>query len=494
MRRPLTPAELLNRFQNVNGRFIGVADMNTAMRMIQLQDQHKGKGNLHMAVNAKELTNPKECRERRGVLLDQMQQLIDAADGEMTSDERAVFYSMKANASALLDRAEYLELQEAHAASRLPMSNAILPVGSLGNAALPTTTEQNRGPLNQQPTGMQFRDAATGAVVRAVSSRERLSNERPEVSVGEQLCALLTGNFRNSAQFGSSDSGGGFLLTPTYSQTIMDLARSAMVTVQAGAQTVPMGGAELHLVKIDSDPEAHWRAETVPVPASQFSFGKITLRPKTLACLIPVSLELLEDASNAAAVIEEVMRSAMGLAMDRAVLTGTGAESQPRGILNQAGVNAITGVGTPASYAKVTEAVGDILAANYPGEVSALSWAMNPRDAETFDALVDLQGQPKQPTPWAASLKKLHTTSLPSADGGGGNESSMIVGDFSQVLIGMRTTGVVVQILDSGQVTDADGKSFNAASQLMRFIRCYARMDVAVMRPTWLTKLTGVTA
>ena len=68
----------------------------------------------------------------------------------------------------------------------------------------------------------------------------------------------------------------------------------------------------------------------------------------------------------------------------------------------------------------------------------------------------------------------------------------MVVGDVSQVYVGMRTSGIRFQIFDAGEVKDQNGDSINAVSQMAKIIRVYLRADVATIRPTWLTKITGV--
>ena len=183
----------------------------------------------------------------------------------------------------------------------------------------------------------------------------------------------------------------------------------------------------------------------------------------------------------------------MGYALDSAALKGTGASAEPGGIRNHADVNTVTGVGTPADYSDLTTAVKEILEANYDGEISGLSWVSHPRDGATYDGLVDTTNQPLNPTPWARDLMKFSTTSVDITEGGG-NESFGIVGDFSQVIIGMRTTGVNIRVLDSGTVTDSSGTTWNAASQLLRLVVAYMRADVAILRPTWLNVLSGITA
>ena len=70
----------------------------------------------------------------------------------------------------------------------------------------------------------------------------------------------------------------------------------------------------------------------------------------------------------------------------------------------------------------------------------------------------------------------------------------MLVGDFRQCLVGMRTSGINIEVLREGTVSDSSGDSFNATTQLLRHVRAYMRVDVALLRPTWFTVLSGVTA
>jgi HK97 family phage major capsid protein len=186
------------------------------------------------------------------------------------------------------------------------------------------------------------------------------------------------------------------------------------------------------------------------------------------------------------------MQAAMALALDRAILTGAGGEAQPRGIVNQTGVGTVAAVGTPTTYAKVNAAILDILTANYLDDPSTLAWIQHPRDAAVYNGLTDTLGQPIRPTPWAASLQKYLTTSIPTTLGAGA-ESLAIVGDFSQVLVGMRTSGVQMEVFNAGQADSAAGETINALSQAARWIRVYLRADVALVQPTWFAQMTGIT-
>jgi HK97 family phage major capsid protein len=279
------------------------------------------------------------------------------------------------------------------------------------------------------------------------------------------------------------------------SQQFIDLARSASVCLRAGAQTIPMGTAEMHIARLDTDPVSHWRGEAVNVPATAAVFGRYVLKARSLAAIIPITYELLEDAANAPSLIEQALGASLGLRLDQAALAGMGAESEPLGIRNTPNVGTIASVGTPADYSDLTAAVQQILTANYAGPVSGLSWILHPRDGGTYDSLTDqTEGQPLQPTPWASELQRLYTTSVSVTEGNGTNESYSIVGDFSQLLFGMRTSGVQLRRINAGQVADITGTTYNAPAQLMEFLVAYLRADVCVMRPGWFSVLSGITA
>ena len=88
----------------------------------------------------------------------------------------------------------------------------------------------------------------------------------------------------------------------------------------------------------------------------------------------------------------------------------------------------------------------------------------NPRDGATYDGLADTTGQPLRPTPWAADLRRFSTTSISTTEGGSSDESYMLVGDFRQCLVGMRTSGINLEVLREGTVTDSSGESWNATA------------------------------
>ncbi len=367
-----------------------------------------------------------------------------------------------------------------------------------------TTGPVGRGNAIQAKVGdLIFRNAATGAMVRAIRPSESFCAEpvhdgEPN-AIGREILGWMTGNkqaygLKASSQQGNIDTAGGYLFEPRMSQMFVDLARAASVCTRAGAMTIPMEAAELHLARATTDPTSYWRGEGLAVTASVRNFDRIVMRARTLACVVPITRELLEDAANAPSLIEQAISASMGLRLDQAALLGTGAESEPLGVRNCPTVNTVSGVGTPTDYSEVSSAVKKILQGNYNDDVANLAWIQNPRDAATYDGLQDTLHQPLRPTPWASKLQQLFTTSVSTVEGAGKNESFAVVGDFSQMLIGMRTSGIVLRRINDGAAADVAGITHNAVTELKEFIVAYLRADVAILRPTWFSVLSGITA
>ena len=174
-------------------------------------------------------------------------------------------------------------------------------------------------------------------------------------------------------------------------------------------------------------------------------------------------------------------------------LEGSGTGAEPTGLLNASGLGSITSVGTPSDFSDLTTAVQTILTANYSGDVGGLSWIAHPRDRATYNGLQDTTHQPLVAPQWAGELRQFTTTELPTTDGASSNERSMLVGDFREVVLGMRTREIQIRIASDGTANDGSA-DVNATSQLLKWIIAYVRCDVGVLRPDHFVKLTGVLA
>jgi HK97 family phage major capsid protein len=335
-----------------------------------------------------------------------------------------------------------------------------------------------------------------GNVIRALTKADRLSDALPRrsgadegpPSVSRVLRGIVLGNWDRAtrverAMGEATLAGGGYAVPAELSATWLDAARSASVCMAAGAITIPMTSSTMRIVRVDGDLAVNFRDEHAPIPESDLVFGAVDLKARTAGILCRVSVELLEDSPIANAAIEQSMSAAMGLAFDRAMLAGdgntAGAVDNPTGLLYAAGVNEIAAVGLPANYNAFINAYTMVMSNN--GLPNA--WVMSELTAnvlwQTPTGLTGDKNQLGVPVP-LDTLPRFVTTSLRDQKVVG--QQSAIVGDFSALGLAMRT----------GLTLEASRTAADTMSKVEVLIRLYARIDVAVLRPKFFTRLIGM--
>jgi HK97 family phage major capsid protein len=316
---------------------------------------------------------------------------------------------------------------------------------------------------NGSSSGSEFRGLTTGAVLRAVAFGAKTEQERRALSEG-------------------TDSAGGFTVPTILSAQIIDRLRAQSVLIRAGARTVPLTSDTNVIAKLSADPTPAWRAESAAIAISDPTFAAVTLAPKSLAVLIKFSRELLADSVNLEAALLQAVTGAMALELDRAGLFGTAADSQPRGVVNVSGINAV------ALNAKLTAhaggAFGPLVAARTAlltanaGEPTA--FIMSPREDGAYTGLRAGDGQPVIAPPRIAAIPQLVTTSVATNLGAGTNESTIIAGNFAHLLIGMRET-LRLSVLR---------ERYAETGELA--LVAHMRADIAVEHPLAFAAVTGV--
>ena len=134
-----------------------------------------------------------------------------------------------------------------------------------------------------------------------------------------------------------------------------------------------MANRTVDVPKVLTVPDASngWRAEGEDVAEGEPSFGSLTLSAKSCALRANIAMELLEDATDPAAIDEALIR-ALAAEIDRVALYGSGAANQPQGLVGTSGVESAAVTGDVASWAQVLEAIFAVRQRNAYGPVSVL--------------------------------------------------------------------------------------------------------------------------
>jgi len=80
---------------------------------------------------------------------------------------------------------------------------------------------------------------------------------------------------------------------------------------------VPLTSDRTTIARTASDPVAGWRSENAAVDVSESTFEGVILVPRSLAVLVKVSRELIDDSVNIEQALEAALRGSLSVELDR---------------------------------------------------------------------------------------------------------------------------------------------------------------------------------
>jgi len=373
---------------------------------------------------------------------------------------------------------------EARNSQRPPMGGQSFGV-DLGNTY---ASDSFAGRVKLTPSGLvpTWR-SKDGEEIRVLSSREALAkrNEWRGPSLGDLVRAMAIGPRNDEEQRALAEgtgSAGGFTVPAPLSAQFIDRLRAKSVVFQAGALTVPMTSKTLQFARVETDPTMGWRAENAAITESDPTFAAVTLDAKSLAGFTRVSRELMEDSVNIGPILENIFAQAAALEFDRAALFGTGADNQPTGVFNTSGINSVS-MGTNGAALDDYDPLIDLLyemQVDNAADPTAMIW--HPRTGRDLAKLKTGDGYPLPQPDMVARVPKLDTTSVPitQTQGSASNATSVIAGDFRDLLVGIRSDIRIEVLREPG----FENHQF--------VVVCHMRGDVALAHKASFAKLIGI--
>jgi HK97 family phage major capsid protein len=285
-----------------------------------------------------------------------------------------------------------------------------------------------------------------------------------------------------------TSTGGAELVTTARKITFDEILDEISIPRRLGAQLWNDLGAPTGIPVIRSRTTSHWVAENPgsDVTEGDPATGASMLTPKTLQATTSFSRQLATLSNGAAAQIlmRDIYESA-ALALERAILHGTGDNNQPEGLYALAGVSAVAFGGQP-TFAKLEEMV-EAVTDNCP-LIGQLAWTTTPAMAAKLRHIViselgfapawtksaydgDLIG-------YRASVSPLASKTL----GNGGDEHAILFGNFRDVIIGVWGPGFEL-------IMDPYAKKKQGMVEVTSNLLC----GMAVRNPASFAKATGAT-
>jgi len=312
-------------------------------------------------------------------------------------------------------------------------------------------------------------------------AQPRTTEQYNGLTLGSYFRSMISGCQNEQEQRALSEgtnNAGGFTVPDILSASMIDKLRAQSVAIRAGCRTIPMSSDNLSIAKVSADPSPAFRNEAAAIAETDPTFTTVAMVPRSLAMMTKVSVELMSDTINLGTELPNIITQAMAKEMDRIIFQGTGSAPEPRGIINQSGIGNTGAGGALTNYAELLTAMTAIATLN-GGTPSAI--VLHPRDFGTLAGLTDTTNQPLNVPPALQGIPMLQTSALQIDAGAGNNESNIVMGNFSNCLIGMRNQ-IQIQVLreryaDTGQL---------AFVAMMRF-------DVAVSHAESFHKISGIT-
>ncbi|HLO75895.1 MAG TPA: phage major capsid protein [Magnetospirillum sp.] len=424
-----------------------------------------------------------ELQQRRARLLDSMDKL---AKGEQTDETRAEFDKLEDGVTALdedIRRARRNdELQRSRAAQQ---GDVIFGGGTRG--AGPEQPPATRSVSVIGTDGDAVRALTRSQSVRDMFTRSGAGGDE-DLSSGRFFRGIVTGDWKGAEQeqramaVGALATGG-YAVPWTIAADLIDVARNHARVVQAGALTIGMDANTMRIVRILTEPTPGWKVENEAMVEGVVTFEPVEMKARTLAVLIKMSRELFKDAKNVQSAVNNALGAGIALELDRVALFGSGVGEEPKGLLNTTGIQTVTvdeNGHVLTSYDQFSIAVQQVADVN--GAANAVIYS--PRTAGTLDRLKDTTGQPLQAPESFKGLLKLSTKQVPDnmTHGTATNASSAVVGEWNNLLVGIREDMEIEMSLGAGD-------SFQRNQVWMRAI---LRADIAVARPNKFCVIPGI--
>jgi len=282
-------------------------------------------------------------------------------------------------------------------------------------------------------------------------------------------------------------SAGGALVPEEYMNELIPLLRAKTVVRSLGATSIPMNRGSLTMPFQDTASTASYIGELQSIPASQQSYGQLTLSAKKLVNLVPISNDLLSDSSFSvdSLVRNDIVRT-MSLREDIAFIRDTGAGNTPKGMRNwapAANVFARTAAGGPG-LATLNEITDDLFNAmlllennNIP--LDTAGWIMTPRTKSGLMRIRDVNGQfvyrDEMLRGNLLGFRYETTTQIPTNLGGPGNQTEVYFASFGSLIIA-ESSSLQVSVYEGGAFNDGAGV-VSGISTDQTVIRAIARHD-----------------
>lgn len=290
----------------------------------------------------------------------------------------------------------------------------------------------------------------------------------------------------------SVPSDGGFAVPVAFSADYIKALYANTILDKLGVTKVPLVNGNLSIPKMTASAKASWVGEAKKIGKKQPTFGEVNLKAKKLACICPISNDLIRYAGVGidSWIADDMMMSAR-VALDEAFLNGAGTAYSPLGLANTTGIQTTGSNSTAIGITTPIDMMALLEKENIP--MQNVKWIINPQVRAWLAGKTFTSG----PFAWAdemARSKTLNgydfiTSSTVAYDGSGTPYGDIWIGDFSQVLWGVGYD-MSVEMSREASFDDGTGNMISAYSNDLTLVRLITEHDFGVRQAKAFVKGT----
>lgn len=326
------------------------------------------------------------------------------------------------------------------------------------------------------------------ANISQVSNEEILAQAKKDFPYSKALHNVLAQKKELNA---GTPSAGGFTVPLAFSGEYIDALTANTLIDKLNIRKVPLVHGNLSIPRMDTTSAVGWVGETSSGVVTQPSFGEVNMRAKKLKAITAVSNTLLNESGvNLEGWISEDLMRKTRIALDNAMLYGTGSQYQPLGLANTTGIQTTGSTSTALALTTPNDMVALLQQANV--NLENVHWLLNPIGESWLRNKAFTSG----PFAWSDEMARNKTlrgfdfvsSSIVSYTDAATDYADFWIGDFAEMMFGV-SRDLTIEMSREGSFTDS-GTVVNAFDQDLTLIRLITECDFACRQPKAFVKGT----
>ena len=324
--------------------------------------------------------------------------------------------------------------------------------------------------------------------VAQVSNEDILAQAKKDFPYSKALHRVLEQKKQLNA---GTPSEGGFTVPLAFSGEYIDALTAKTLIDKLNIRKVPLIHGNLSIPRMDSTSAVSWVGEISKGGKTQPTFGEVNMRAKKLKAITAISNTLLNESGvNLEGWISEDLMRKTRIALDDAMLNGTGTQYQPLGLANNSAIQTTGSSGTALALTTPNEMVALLEQANV--NLENVHWLLNPIGESWLRNKAFASG----PFAWSDEMARtgklrgfdFHSSSTVKYDATGTPYADFWLGDFAEMMFGVARD-ITIEISREGSFQDG-GNTISAFDQDLTLIRLITECDFACRQPKAFVKGT----